>query len=307
MVEILDNFKQQVEKNCKGRFSENESLSRHTTWRVGGPAQYFYRPVDLDDLARFMRLIPEDLPITWLGLGSNVLIRDGGIDGIVIAHQGSLRQFSPLDETTVRAEVGLACAQVARFAARLDLQGAEFLAGVPGTIGGALALNAGCYGSETWDFITAAETINRQGEITLRPASDFDYQYRFVKQPDDEWFVAGHFKLTAGTKDVSLEKIKDLLDRRAHAQPTGKPCAGSVFRNPPGDFSARLIEQCGLKGFAIGGAEVSDKHANFIISSPHTSAQDIEQLIQHVGEAVEAKFGIKLIPEVHIMGRSESL
>ncbi len=305
MATKIEHFKKQVAMDCKGRFAENEQLHQYTTWRVGGPARYFYRPKGVEDLATFMALIPEEVSITWLGLGSNVLIRDGGIDGVVIAHQGCLREFTQLDDTTVRAEAGLACAQVARFAARLNLQGAEFLAGVPGTIGGALNLNAGCFGSETWNFVVAAEMMNRQGEIKLRQAKDFDYQYRYVKRPENEWFVAGHFQLTAGVKEVSLDKIRELLDRRANSQPTGKPTGGSVFRNPPGNFSAKLIEQCGLKGFSMGGAEISTKHANFIISSSETKAQDIERLMEHVGEQVNAKFGIKLVPEVHIIGDSE--
>lgn len=300
-------FSEQVAATCQGKLLEYEPMKKHTTWRVGGPARYFYRPKDLEDLAKFIKIVPKELPIIWLGLGSNVLVRDGGIDGVVIAHQGALKQLTSIDAVTVRAEAGLACAQVARAISRLSLQGAEFLAGVPGTMGGALAMNAGCFGSETWNHVVAVETLNRQGEIKVRPASDFHYEYRYVKRPADEWFVAGHLKLTPGDKDQSLEKIRELLDKRAATQPTGKPTGGSSFRNPPGDFSARLIEACELKGFSLGGASVSEKHANFIISDSDACAQDIEDLMGYVAGKVEEKFNIKLIPEVHFLGQKASI
>ena len=291
-----------IASKVRGRFVANEPLHKHTTWRVGGPAQYYFKPADLSDLQLFFTLLSEPLPITWLGLGSNVLVRDGGISGVVISTQGGLGKFSQLEDGSVRAEVGLSCAQVARQCAKLNLQGGEFLAGVPGSTGGQLAMNAGCFGSETWDFIKRVEMINRQGQVILLEKEAFQIQYRQVDRPQDHWFVAGHFFFTPGDKEQGLQKIRTLLDKRALSQPTGLPCCGSVFRNPPGDYSGRLIEACGLKGFSIGGATVSDKHANFIINTEAATAKDIEQLITYVQAKVAEQFAVTLCPEVHIIG-----
>lgn len=290
----------------RGRLLSHESLASYTSWRVGGPADFVYLPASLDDLSLFLQLLPSDLPLSWLGLGSNTLIRDGGIEGVVIITQGAFSQLSPLesDATLIRAEAGVSCAQFARFTARLALEGMEFMAGIPGTVGGALAMNAGCYGGETWQFVTQVETINRDGELKLRPASDYEFAYRHVKKFNDEWFAAGHFKLTLGDKNQALEKIRQLLEKRNASQPTGLPNCGSVFRNPPGNYAARLIEQCGLKGFRKGGAQVSEKHANFIINDGNAKAVDIETLVEEIRSIVEDKQGVRLIPEVCMIGKT---
>lgn len=286
----------------RGVIHTNVPLTHYTSWRVGGLAQKLYLPSDKDDLAVLLRETPPEEPIFFMGLGSNLLIRDGGVEGTVIVTQGGLGHLSATKEGVVRAQAGVACAQMARFCARNALGGAEFLAGIPGTVGGALAMNAGCYDGETWKYVEQVETIDRTGFFRMRPASDYQVGYRSVKGPEGEWFVAGHFRLPSGKKERSLEKIRDLLDRRAATQPTSEPNCGSVFRNPPENHAARLIEACGLKGFALGGARVSTKHANFIINENNANAVDIERLILHIKQAVAEKFNIHLIQEVQTVG-----
>lgn len=294
---------EEVEHLLQGRFLKKAPLAEYTSWRVGGPADYLYIPANLNDLSVFLKALPQDIPLLWLGLGSNVLIRDGGIEGAVIITQGACTALSQLDHQTLRAEAGVACGQLARYSARLNLTGLEFLAGIPGTVGGALRMNAGCYGGETWDHTIAVEVMNRAGEIKLRDKKDFKYGYRHVETYPDEWFVAGHFVLQSGKKEQALKEIRELLEKRNAAQPTGLPNCGSVFRNPAGNFAAKLIEQCGLKGKKLGGASVSTKHANFIINDGDARAADIENLITEVAAQVEAQHGVRLIREVCIMGK----
>ncbi|MDH4134404.1 MAG: UDP-N-acetylmuramate dehydrogenase [Gammaproteobacteria bacterium] len=279
-----------------------EPMSRHTSWRVGGPADRFYEPAGLDDLAAFLKSLPPDEPLTWVGLGSNLLVRDGGIRGTVLMLSGKLNGLERLDETTVRAEAGVASAKLARFGVGLGLRGAEFLAGVPGTVGGALAMNAGAFGGETWNVVSAVETINHRGERNVRLPQDYQIGYRHVEGPEGEWFVAGHFRLEPGSETEGQALIKSLLAKRGASQPTQWPNAGSVFRNPPADHAARLIEATGLKGLHRGGAVVSALHANFIINEGDATAADIEALIAEVQRKVAAAHGIRLEPEVRVIG-----
>jgi UDP-N-acetylmuramate dehydrogenase len=287
----------------RGMLRENELMADYTSWRTGGPADYVFIPADLEDLSLFLRELPITMPLTWLGLGSNTLVRDGGIDGVVIITQGALNKLEHQSDETIRAEAGIASAQLARFTARSGFSGLEFMAGIPGTVGGALAMNAGCFGGEVWNFVREVETINRQGEITIRSLSDFKVGYRSVTRPEGEWFVAGHFSLQHGDKEKSLNDIRLLLEKRNNSQPTGTANCGSVFRNPPGSYAGRLIEECGLKGKSIGGASVSEKHANFIINGKGATSADIENLIATVGDTVEEKTGVRLLTEVCIIGK----
>jgi len=297
------NKKTETKNNPYGESSHNELMSTHTSWKVGGPAKHYFQPHSVDGLVKFIISLPKDEQIRWLGLGSNTLVRDGGLNASVIATQGCLSNIKLLeDPLTIRAEAGVSCAQLARFCARSNLAGGEFWAGIPGTVGGALVMNAGCSGGETWEWVEAVETLDRQGNLRLRTPKEFEVAYRHVKGPEGEWFVAGHFRMQKGEKEKALDIIRSLLDRRAATQPTGEPNGGSVFRNPPGDYSARLIEASGLKGFTLGGASVSEKHANFIINNGDASAADIEKLITHVAEVVKEKHDISLITEVHIIG-----
>jgi UDP-N-acetylmuramate dehydrogenase len=291
--------------STNGELRYNEPLSHHTTWRVGGPARCFYKPADSADLVLFLQNLPADEPLLWLGLGSNLLVRDGGFDGTVIATQGALNGLELQQDELLRVESGVACARVARFAARNGLCGAEFLAGIPGTMGGALAMNAGAFGAEIWDRVKAVETIDRRGNVRIREPADFEIGYRQVERPQGEWFLAALLKLQPGDGDAALQEIQLLLEKRALTQPVGLPSCGSVFRNPTGDYAARLIEAAGLKDFHIGGACVSKKHANFIINTGAATAAEIEELINTVRDRVEEASGIRLQTEVHIVGGKE--
>lgn len=299
----------------RGEMREHEPMSRHVSWRAGGQARRAYLPVDLDDLAALLRSLPQDEPVLMVGLGSNLLVRDGGYDGTVVFTHRALGdlQAVPGDAgaMTVTAQAGVPCPKLARRTAMLDLAGAEFMAGIPGTVGGALAMNAGCYGGETWGIVSQVQTVNRRGELRVRQPADYVIGYRHVAlresralspATEGEWFVAATFALHRGDGAASRAVIKDFLARRIAAQPLGEPNAGSVFRNPPGDHAARLIEACGLKGRVQGGAEISRKHANFIVNQGGASAADIEYLIALARETVERRFGLTLETEVRIVG-----
>ncbi|KTD53345.1 UDP-N-acetylenolpyruvoylglucosamine reductase [Legionella santicrucis] len=298
-----------IENNCdltyklQGTLLYNESLAEYTTWRVGGPAAKLYKPANIADLSLFLRQLPETEPLLWLGLGSNSLIRDSGFSGTVILTQGCLKEMSLMGAQTVKVDAGVSCASMARFCARNGMSGGEFWAGIPGTMGGALRMNAGCHGSETWQFVVELQTMTRKGEIRVRKPEEYEVAYRHVLAPSDEWFVSATFKLNLGNKETSLQVIKDLLAHRANTQPTNEYNCGSVFRNPPGNYAAQLIESCGLKGFTIGGAVVSQKHANFIINHQGSAiAADIEALIHLVQTKVREQTTIELMREVHIIG-----
>src|SRR5262245_10766416 len=306
-----------TDKSLRGDLRSKEPMARHVTWRTGGAAQTAYFPLDLPDLARFIRTLPAQEPVHFVGLGSNLLVRDGGLRGTVIFTHRTLRALrlaSRGGETgEIHAEAGVASPKVARFAALHELAGAEFLAGIPGTVGGALAMNAGCFGGETWEIVATATTLNRAGALRERTRADYEIDYRHVRlkaegesrKPEatsEEWFVAATFRLKRGSGKESRNKIAELLKRRIATQPLADPNAGSVFRNPKGEFAARMIEACGLKGHVIGGAAISDKHANFIVNRGGARAADIEALIVLAEGRVKEKFGIALEREVRVVG-----
>jgi UDP-N-acetylmuramate dehydrogenase len=280
----------------------NESLANYNSLRVGGLAKTLFIPENIEDLISFLKALSPKEKLFWMGLGSNLLVRESGFEGTVILTQGTLDNMKVLENNIVRIEAGAACGKLTRFCSRLGLTGTEFLAGVPGTMGGALAMNAGAHGGETWQFVEKVETVDRKGTIHIRPVSDFQVGYRHVIRPNEEWFIAAYLKLIPGDKDKSLEKIKALLAHRTNTQPINFPNCGSVFRNPPNDYAARLIEACGLKGFRIGGASISLKHANFIINDQNANASEIEEIINIIQETVKKHFSIDLIREVQILG-----
>jgi UDP-N-acetylmuramate dehydrogenase len=284
------------------RIRREEPLSRHTSWHVGGPAEVFFNPRDAADLAAFLRTVPPGVPIQWIGLGSNLLVRDGGLKGVVISTHGTLDALARLSETGVYAEAGVACARIARQCIKWGLGPAEFFAGIPGTLGGALAMNAGAFGGETWQHVRSVETIDRGGRRHKRAPSEYRIGYREVVAPvPEEWFIAAELGFERRPAAHAGE-VRTLLERRKAAQPIGEWSCGSVFTNPPGDHAARLIESAGLKGFRIGDASVSDKHANFIINHGRASAADLERLIVHVRAEVQRAHGVALTPEVRIVG-----
>ena len=289
----------------KIKIIKDEPMSRHTSWRAGGVAKQYVQAESLAALAAFVSTLPEDEDLLWMGLGSNTLVRDAGFNGTVIATQGVMSQLELIDDTTVYVGAGVAGAKLARFCSKNKLYGAEFFAGIPGFIGGALAMNAGAFGGETWPLVMAVETLNRKGEITKRQAGDFKYSYRHVEGPKDEWFVSATLKLTKKDEKDNTIDIKQLLAKRAFSQPTGVASCGSVFRNPEGYHAAQLIEACGLKGKRIGGAVISEKHANFIINDNDATAADIESLIKLIQKTVKNKNDILLQTEVKIVGDKE--
>ena len=285
----------------RGELRLNEPMSKHTSWRVGGPAETFFVPNSLEDLSLFLHELNEAIPVFWFGVGTNLLVRDGGIHGVVISASRIMRTLERLEHYLVKAGAGLPCTQLARQCVRWGLGPSEFFAGIPGTVGGALAMNAGAHGGETWDRVESVRSIDRGGEIHERAPGEYTVGYRSVTGPKNEWFIEATLRFEADVTP-SAEDMKSMLERRKRTQPLGLPSCGSVFRNPPGDHAARLIEAAGLKGFSIGGAEVSRKHANFIINSDNATASDVEELIEHVRQAVFEEHGVELIHEVRIVG-----
>lgn len=285
----------------RGQIRYNEPMSKHTSWRVGGPADEYFMPADIGDLQQYLRMLDDDIPLTWVGLGSNMLVRDGGIRGAVIAPLGGLKKLEIDESGCVYAECGLSNSKVARFCDKHGLSGGEYLAGIPGSIGGALTMNAGAFGHETWNLVESVTMINRQGQLIERTRDDFEIHYRHVGLPANEWFVAVRLRLRQKGEGEQSE-VRQLLQKRNDSQPIGLPSCGSVFKNPPNNYSARLIESAGLKGYCLGKACISDKHANFIISKPGTTARDIENLITLIQQTVKQKFDITLETEVRIVG-----
>ncbi len=291
-----------MQAEAQSQLLKNESLARYTSWRVGGLADRVFIAENVGELQAFLQTLDTAEPLEFIGLGSNLLVRDGGVRGTVVVMHQALNELR-LDGQYIYAESGVTCGKVARFSASESKQGAEFLAGIPGTVGGALAMNAGCYGSETWNIVHQVLTINRSGQTHVRNASEFIPSYRHVEIPmPDEWFLGAWFKLEVGNTEISQQKIKQLLATRLASQPLNLPSAGSTFRNPHGDFAARLIEASGLKGYQIGGARVSPKHANFIVNVGECTALDIELLIRHIKDVVLEKQGVALQQEVKVIG-----
>jgi UDP-N-acetylmuramate dehydrogenase len=277
-------------------------MSRHTSWHVGGPAEVFFNPRDRADLSAFLKSLSEDVPVHWIGLGSNLLVRDGGVRGVIISTLGTLDRLDRLNQMSVYCEAGVACARLAKQCVKWGLGPAEFFAGIPGTLGGALAMNAGAFGGETWAHVVDVVTMDRHGREQRRTAGEYQVGYRKVLAPSaDEWFIGARLKFEhkPGTNEA---RVRELLEQRRASQPIGEWSCGSVFTNPPGDHAARLVETAGLKGYRIGAASVSEKHANFIINHGNATSEDLERLIRHVQETVEREHGVRLTPEFRVMG-----
>ena len=289
--------------SIRGEIINSEPMKKHTSLRVGGAAQYFYKPSDMDDLIHFLSLLDNDVSIFWLGRGSNILVRDEGLSGVVISSSKILREINRINELTIKVEANVPCTMLAKKCIRWGLGPSEFFSGIPGSLGGALAMNAGAYGNETWERVVSVKTINRNGIIKNRISEEYQIDYRDVKGPINEWFVSAILKFESN-KIPSMERQKEMLEQRKESQPLGKPSCGSVFRNPPGGFAAKLIEQSNLKGYRIGGASVSLKHANFIITDDSACANDVEQLIEYIRSTVKNLHDIELKCEVRIIGNS---
>ena len=295
----MSNIKK-IQKMLKGRLREDVSLKDYNTWKIGGKAEYFYEPSDIKDLKLFLELL-QNTPITFLGNGSNVLIRDGGISGCVICLKNTLNNYFVKDEEYI-FEAGLSCMKMAQITARENYEGLEYLCGIPGSLGGALAMNAGCYGGNIWDHVSTVSLINNDGEIIKKNKNDFIIGYRNTSLKENNFFISAVFKLRKNKLKNSLEKIKEFLQDRRSKQPTGLLSCGSVFKNPKNLYAAKLIESIGLKGYKIGGACISEKHANFIISDKSTKSIDIEKLINFTQKEVFKKKEVILETEVKFIG-----
>jgi len=294
-------------EGIEGLLLRDEPMDKHTSWRVGGKAEMFYVPTDKASLVQLMCQLPGNVPVFWFGLGSNLLVRDGGIPGVVVCTFKGMGEIKRIDTESIYAQAGVSSAKLAKYCARRGLEGAEFLAGIPGSFGGAVAMNAGAYGGDTWSMIERIECLDREGNINWFDKSEIPYQYRHVDLPENNWVVGAEIKLKAIKGLDLLRRIRELLKTRGHSQPVQSANAGSVFKNPENDFAARMLEDVGMKGTVIGGAEFSTKHANFIINKGSASAGDIESLIMLGKKLVKKKFGIELEPEVRIVGCSEAI
>ena len=289
-------------RGITGELRFNEPMARHTSWKVGGVADYYYIPKSREELSHFLCQLPEKVSLYWVGLGTNLLVRDGGLRGAVICTHKGLSGFNWLENGNLYVEAGVPCARVARSSNSSGYTGGDFFSGIPGTLGGALAMNAGAYGGETWDVVRLVETIDRHGDIHRRDPSDYKVGYRSINGPVEEWFVAAELGFERGDSEAARERARKTAKARSKSQPIQAATAGSVFRNPEGDYAARLIESAGLKGAQVGDAVVSKLHANFIVNQGKAKAGDIEQLIKLVSESVEKHHGVVLIPEVKIVG-----
>jgi len=300
-------------EGLRGTLRNDVAMRRYTSWRAGGNVEHMYQPADLADLQVYLRNIGAEEPVLAVGLGSNLLVRDGGLSGTVLLLHAALTDLRLERDGTIYVQAGVPGAKLARFAANNNLRGGEFFAGIPGTVGGMLTMNAGCYGGETWAVVERVQTVDRLGVLHERSPAEYEIAYRHLRRKVEridtanaaEIFVGAWFRLPQGDSDVSRKEIKELLNKRINSQPLNLPNAGSVFRNPQGDHAARLIEACGLKGKTIGGAQVSEKHANFIVNIDQATATDIENLIEEVRSVVKQKTGIDLHPEVRIVGRRQ--
>ena len=278
----------------------NELLSKHTAWKVGGPADIFFTPQNRDDLSNFLKS-NHGKQITWLGNGTNVLVRDGGIRGAVISTKKSIDKINMETKNSCRVEAGASCMDLALFAEKNQLGPAAFFSGIPGSIGGALTMNAGSFGMETWDLVKEVEVINEKGGISFIEKESFKIAYRAVTFPFRLWFLSCSMFLSSD-EETTKDNLIELRNQRIKTQPLSEDTCGSVFKNPPGNFAGALIEGSGLKGFKIGSASISEQHANFIVNEGGATAGDIENLINHARQVVKKNYDIDLQPEVRIIG-----
>ena len=273
----------------------NEPMSKHCSLRSGGETSEFFQPLDTLELSQFLKNNTKS--ILMVGLGSNLLVRDKGFDGVTI-HTKNLKELN-ISDNFIESGAGTSLAKLSRFALANFKYGAEFLSAIPGSVGGALAMNAGAFGSEIWQYVVSVKTMSHSGEMKDRKPSEFEIAYRStIHKNSNEFFVSAvfNFNLKEQNDDVS-----ELLKKRNSTQPIGLPSCGSVFKNPKNHFAAKLIESSGLKGYCIGGACVSEKHANYIINQDNATAQDIENLIAHIQDVIKQQFDIELETEIIII------
>jgi len=296
---LFKEIAQQFEDDC----SYDEPMSKHTSWGIGGCSDLFYSPKSRKDLVYFLSSIDPTLPITWIGRGTNILVRDGGIRGVVTSTKSFLKEIIKTSEHLYKVEAGVACVELALFCQKNGIGPAAFFSGIPGSIGGALTMNAGSFGMETWDLVKEVEVINEKGDISFLEKESFDIAYRTVTFPFRLWFLSCSMSLSSD-EQTTKDNLIELRNQRIRTQPLSEDTCGSVFKNPPGNYAGALIERSGLKGFKIGSASISEKHANFIVNEGGATARDIENLIKHTRQAVREKFDIDLQREVRIIGEA---
>jgi UDP-N-acetylmuramate dehydrogenase len=288
--------------NLDGEVRHDEPMARHTTLRIGGPADLWYAPPSIPALASALAFASRrGLPVIAVGGGSNLLVRDGGVRGLVVSTR-RLRRLERLGPTTVIVEAGVSTGKLLLAATEAELGGVEFLGGVPGSVGGGLVMNAGTYLGEFKDVTVEVASLTRAGELVRRPAAACGFRYRDSDLPADEIVVEGTFALRPRPRVEIEAEVRALRDRRAEREPKAVANAGSIFKNPTGRFAGRLIEECGLKGRRVGGAEVSPKHANWIVNTGGARAADVLELVAIVRDAVRARHGIDLEMEVKVIG-----
>ena len=294
----------------RGKLEASVTLAPFTWFRVGGPAEVLFQPADEADLADFLRLCPADIPILAVGVGSNLIVRDGGVPGVVI--RLSPRGFGQISTDGLQVTAGAACldSSVAKRAAEAGIAGLEFYRGVPGTIGGALRMNAGCYDSETKDVLVSCVAYDRAGQRHEFSCADMGFTYRHTTAPADLIFVSATFQGTAGDPAEILARMDAITQKREQSQPIRDKTGGSTFKNPDpvqsgGRKSWQVIDAAGLRGYQIGGAQMSEKHCNFMINTGTATAKDLEALGEHVIQQVKATQGVDLHWEIKRIG-SES-
>jgi len=297
-------MKLQTLPTVRGQLLRGESLAPFTWFRVGGPADALFLPADADDLAHFLAALPRDVPVTMIGVGSNVIVRDGGVDGVVIRLAG--RQFAQIhiENDRVTAGAGALDSMVAKAAAKAGVAGLEFYAGIPGTIGGALTMNAGCYGAETKDVLVSAWGFDRGGQKRRFDNTGFGFTYRHNAIADEIVWVEAEFRGTRAAPEEVSARMGEITARREASQPIREKTGGSTFKNPAPHSAWKLVDEAGLRGARRGGAQVSEKHANFLINTGEATAADIEGLGEDVRAAVKAKHGVELEWEIKRIGRA---
>ena len=288
----------------RGRLAADADMGRHCSWRAGGRAQLLYVAADLEDACEFLARGDYPRPLTMLGLGSNLLVRDGGVSGTLLKLAPAAGRIEMLSRTRLQVQAGAACPKLARQAIAAGLAGCEFLAGIPGSVGGALAMNAGCYGSTIWQSVMSVDVLSEAGRLASLAPADFEVGYRRVARGGggQMLFAAAELEFVADEDGRARQRMEEMLARRARSQPIGTANAGSVFTNPPGASAGRLLAEAGMRGVSVGGARVSRRHANFIVNENDASAADIETLIGMMQEAVFDSSDIRLYPEVRIIG-----
>jgi len=303
--DITDKLRETM-PDLRGRLVANAPLSDITWFRVGGPAQVLFTPADEADLAYFLKAKPRDLPVFVIGLGSNLLVRDGGVEGVVIRLGRGFSEINVEDGSRLRVGTAVPDVKVARAAADAGIRGLAFYRGIPGSIGGALRMNAGAHGRETKDCLIGARAIDPEGDIHVLSLTDMGFTYRHSSVPDNWIFTEATFEGVPGDPPGILKEMEEVADYREKNQPIKERTGGSTFKNPPGHSAWKLVDDAGCRGLRVGGAKVSEMHCNFLINDRQATGEDVETLGETVRARVKAKSGVTLNWEIIRLGMSKA-